>query len=118
MAKKIGIINCEKIQDTTCVGCAKCYKAAREKAFAFESDEDVQIVYKTGCGGCPGLVLPKLHLQHMVIDNMGEKVDEIYFGTCVKKAHAVMNCPMNLGGIKGKIEEDFGVPVTVGTHDY
>jgi hypothetical protein len=28
-----------------------------------------------------------------------------------------MNCPMNIDGICGKIEEKFGVPVTVGTHD-
>jgi hypothetical protein len=45
-------------------------------------------------------------------------VDDIYFGTCVKKATAVMNCPMNLGGIEGKIKELFDLPVHVGTHDY
>ena len=118
MAKKIGIINCEKIQDTTCIGCAKCYKAVNEKAFAFASEEDVVIVFKTTCGGCPGLVLPKLHLQNLVISSMGDHVDAIYFGTCVQKAHALMNCPMNLDGIKAKIEQDFMVPVTVGTHDY
>lgn len=118
MAKKIGIINCEKIQDTLCIGCAKCHKAAYDKAFAFESEEDVQIVFITTCGGCPGLVLPKLQLQNLVITSMGEHVDEIYFGTCVQKANAVMNCPMNLNVIKSKIEETFAVPVTVGTHDY
>ncbi len=118
MAKKIGIINCQKIQDSTCIGCAKCYKAANDKVFAFEGEEDIKIVFKTGCGDCPGLVLPKLLLQKLVISDMGESVDEIYFGTCVKKAHAVMNCPMNLDVIKAKLEEAFGVPVKVGTHDY
>jgi predicted metal-binding protein len=44
-------------------------------------------------------------------------VDEIYFGTCVKKATAVMNCPMNIEPIKQKIEETCQVPVKVGTHD-
>jgi predicted metal-binding protein len=29
-----------------------------------------------------------------------------------------MSCPMNLEGINAKIEEKFGVPVIVGTHDY
>lgn len=118
MAKKIGIIYCEKIQDQSCIGCAKCYKAANEKAFAFEGDDDIQVVFKTSCGDCPGLVLPKLQLQMLVLDKLEEKVDEMYFGTCVQKAAAVMNCPMNLDGIKAKMEEMFQVPVTVGTHDY
>jgi predicted metal-binding protein len=45
-------------------------------------------------------------------------VDEIYFGTCVKKATALMNCPMNVDGITAVMEEKFGVPVHMGTHDY
>jgi len=118
MAKKIGIIYCENIQDTSCVGCAKCYKTVNEKTFAFENEEDVNIVFKTSCGGCPGLVLPKLQLQMIVLGKLDTGIDEIYFGTCVKKAHGIMNCPMNLEGIKSKIEEVFEVPVKVGTHDY
>ena len=118
MAKKIGIIYCEKIQDRSCVGCAKCYKAVNEKEFAFEGEDDVRIVFKTSCGDCPGLVLPKLQLQMTVLEKLGESVDEMYFGTCVKKATAVMNCPMNLDGITAKMQEMFGVPVKVGTHDY
>ena len=35
MGKKIGIVYCERIQDNSCVGCAKCYKAVNEKTFAF-----------------------------------------------------------------------------------
>jgi len=117
MAKNIGIIYCQKIQDATCVGCAKCYKAVNEKAFNFENT-DAQIVFKTSCGGCPGLVLPKLQLQMLVLDSLKVKVDEIYFGTCVEKSKALMNCPMNLDGIKEKIESIFQVPVFVGTHQY
>ncbi len=118
MAKKVGIIYCRKIQDQSCIGCAKCYKAANEKAFAFEGDDDIHVVFKTSCGDCPGLVLPKLQLQMLVLDKLDENVDEMYFGTCVKKATAVMNCPMNLDGVKAKMGEMFQVPVTVGTHDY
>ena len=118
MAKQIGMIYCERIQDQSCIGCAKCYKAVNDKAFVFEGEDDVRIVFKTSCGDCPGLVLPKLQLQMTVLENLGEKVDEIYFGTCVKKAVAVMNCPMNMEGIKAKMEEMFKVPVSVGTHDY
>jgi predicted metal-binding protein len=118
MGKRIGIVYCKRIQDQSCIGCAKCYKAVNDKAFAFEGEDDVRIVFKTSCGDCPGLVLPKLQLQMTVLDKLGENVDEMYFATCVKKAKAVMNCPMNLDGIKAKMEEMFKVPVKVGTHDY
>ena len=118
MADNIGIIYCKRIQDQSCVGCAKCYKAVNDKSFAFEGKDDQRIVFKTSCGDCPGLVLPKLQLQMAVLEKLGETVDEIYFGTCVKKATAVMNCPMNLDGIKAKMEEMFNVRVSVGTHDF
>lgn len=117
MAKKIGIIYCERIQDRSCIGCAKCYKAINEKSFAFEGQGDIELVFKTSCGDCPGLVLPKLQLQMGVLEKLDGKVDEIYFGTCVKKATAVMNCPMNKDGVIAKITEMFKVPVQVGTHD-
>jgi len=118
MVKNIGMIYCERIQDQSCIGCAKCYKAVNEKDFVFEGEDDYRIVFKTSCGDCPGLVLPKLQLQMTVLEKLGETVDEIYFGTCVKKATAVMNCPMNIDVIKAKMEDMFGVPVIVGTHDY
>lgn len=117
MAKRIGIIYCERIQDTSCVGCAKCYKAVNEKLFAFEGEEDVEVVFKTGCGDCPGLVLPRVELQKLVLSNLGTDFDELYFGTCVKKATMMMNCPMNVDGISAKLEEIYGVPVHMGTHD-
>ena len=118
MAKRIGIIYCERIQDTSCVGCSKCYKAVNDRTFAFEGSDDVELVFKTCCGDCPGLVLPRLDLQMVVLGSLDKSVDAIYFGTCVKKATALMNCPMNVDGISAKIEEKFGVPVHMGTHDY
>ncbi len=118
MAKKIGIIYCKKIQDESCIGCAKCYKAMNDKLFAFEGEDEVRAVFKTHCGDCPGLTLPRVQLQMTVLGAMGESVDEVYFATCVKKAHAVMNCPMNLSGIQAKLEESLGIPVKVGTHDW
>ena len=119
MTRRIGIIYCERIQDTSCVGCAKCYKAVNSKTFAFEGlDEDVEIVFKTGCGDCPGLLLPRLDLQKLVLDSLDSGMDAVYLGTCVQKAKALMNCPMNVEGLSAKIQEKFGVPVFVGTHDY
>ena len=82
MATRIGIIYCRKIQDTSCVGCAKCYKAVNRGTHAFAGlDDEVRVVFKTGCGDCPGLVLPKLDLQKVILDDLGEGVDAIYFGT-------------------------------------
>ena len=119
MTRNVGIIYCQRIQDASCIGCAKCYKAVREHDHAFaDVKDDIQVVFKTGCGDCPGLVLPRLELQMVVLEKLGLSVDDIYFGTCVKKATALMNCPMNLDGIEGKIKELFGLPVHVGTHDY
>ncbi len=118
MAKRIGIVYCKRIQDESCVGCAKCYKAVNERTFAFEGEEDVHIVFKTSCGDCPGLVIPKVDLQMSVLEGLDTGVDEIYFGTCVKKATVLMNCPMNVEGVTAKLEERFKVPVHMGTHDY
>ena len=118
MVRKIGIINCLKIQDVSCIGCAKCSKAANDRLFAFKGDEEVRIVFKTSCGDCPGLVLPKIALQMTVLKQLEETVDEIYFASCVHKAHALMNCPMNLDGIREKLEKQLGIPVRVGTHGW
>lgn len=118
MAKQIGIIYCERIQDASCIGCAKCYKAVNESTFAFEGQEDVRVVFKTGCGDCPGLVVPKVDLQMTVLNALDVEVDEFYFATCVKKATGLMNCPMNVEGVTKVLEDKFGVPVHMGTHDY
>lgn len=118
MATRIGIVYCERIQDSSCVGCAKCYKAVNEKLHAFADLEgDVEVVFKTSCGDCPGLVVPHLDLQKVVLDSLEVGVDAIYFGTCVQKAKALMNCPMNLDGVRPVIEQKWGVPTHVGTHE-
>jgi predicted metal-binding protein len=53
-----------------------------------------------------------------VLDSLSTSVDEIYFATCIKKATAVMGCPMKVDAITAKLEEKFGIPVHMGTHDY
>ena len=45
MAKRIGMIYCERIQDASCVGCAKCYKSVNENTFAFEEQGEVRVVF-------------------------------------------------------------------------
>ena len=55
LAKRIGMIYCERIQDASCVGCAKCYKSVNENTFAFEDQGDVRVVFKTMDGSQPSL---------------------------------------------------------------
>ena len=73
MAKRIGMIYCERIQDSSCVGCAKCYKSVNENTFAFEDQGDVRVVFKTGCGDCPGLVVPRVDLQMTVLESLAPR---------------------------------------------
>jgi MinD superfamily P-loop ATPase len=54
LAERIGIMYCERIEDASCVGCAKCYKAVNENTFVFADAGDVQVAFETGCGDCPG----------------------------------------------------------------
>jgi len=53
-----------------------------------------------------------------VLDALEVDVDAIYFGTCVKKATGLMSCPMNVEGITKVLEQKFGLPVHMGTHEY
>ena len=117
MTTRIGIVYCHRIQDASCIGCAKCYKAINENLHAFEGEDDVRVVFKTSCGDCPGLVLPKLDLQAVVMDDLDVDVDALYFGTCVQKARSAMGCPMDVERLAPIIEGKLGVPVRVGTHE-
>ena len=118
MAKKIGIIYCERIQDASCVGCAKCYKSVNENTFAFENAGDVQVVFKCGCGDCPGLMLPKIQLMNEIGSTLDREFDTIHFGTCILKALKGGECPLNLEKLSGLIKENFGKETVIGTHNY
>ena len=48
MAKRIGMIFCERIQDASCIGCAKCYKSVNENTFGTtRPGQSPQLVLKT-----------------------------------------------------------------------
>lgn len=51
--KKIGIIICDRYR--SCAG-GKCFRALRDREGAFEryTNEEVELVGYTTCGGCPG----------------------------------------------------------------
>ncbi|MDP8239323.1 MAG: CGGC domain-containing protein [Candidatus Hatepunaea meridiana] len=116
MAKKhIAIFYCKRIQDHTCIACAKCFKAAPLKNGKFSQyDEEIEIVAMTDCGDCPGLLMPRVPM----IRTLGGHVDAVHLGTCVTQAKEHGECPLDLEEMKVKLEKKLGIPVIIGTHDY
>lgn len=112
------IVSCAKIRDVSCVACLKCFKAAQLKEGEFAKYDSAQIVGISGCGDCPGLVMPKVSLVMDMADYLLQDVDAIHIGTCMVNAKNTAACPIDLDGIKAKLEGKFGKPVVIGTHKY
>jgi predicted metal-binding protein len=115
---KIAILYCKKVKDVSCIACAKCYKAMREKNAEFQAYDDVELVAMTDCGDCPGVVLPRVKLLGDVLARLDEKIDVIHFGTCAKLAMETAACPIDFVAIRMLLEKKFGVKVVLGTHSY
>jgi predicted metal-binding protein len=117
--KKVAVFYCKRIQDHTCIACAKCFKGAREKAGEFgHHEDDVEIVALTDCGDCPGLLMPRVTMIMGMLDDMGQTPDAIHLGTCVKMAMEHSECPLDPDELQLKIENKFGMPMYLGTHPY
>ena len=117
--KKVAIFFCKRIQEHTCIACAKCFKGAAERAGEFQNhQDDVQIVSLTDCGDCPGLLMPRVTMIMGMLDAMGQTPDAIHLGTCIKMAMEHSECPLDPDELKLKIESTFGKPVFLGTHPY
>lgn len=112
------IVSCNKIRDISCIACLKCFKAAGLKDGEFAKYDSVQIMGLSGCGDCPGLVMPKVGLVMEMADYMLQDIDAIHIGTCVVRAINTAACPIDLDSIKAKLEGKFGKPVIIGTHNY
>jgi len=116
---RVIILCCENIRDRSCVACAKCFKGVDEKAGSFEGYEDIKIVAMSSCGGCPGLVVPKLKLVKTVLDSLDRDFDKIFIGTCVVTAINTGNCPIeDLDLLKATLESKFEKEVVIGTHPW
>ncbi len=63
--KNVVLFCCKKIRDQSCIGCAKCFKAAQKGAGTF--GEPVSIIALTECGDCPGLVMPRVGLVRTIL---------------------------------------------------
>ncbi len=116
---RIAILYCEKIRDYSCVACAKCFKGIDERAGSFEGYDELDVVGFIGCGGCPGLVVPKMKLFHTCLQSLDRDYEVLFIGTCVKAAVETGNCPIeDLDKLKELIESKFGKKAVIGTHPW
>ena len=119
MSDKIVIVSCKKIRDISCVSCIKCFKGIKEKNGEFAHHKgDIEVVGMADCGDCPGLVMPKLALVNDVCRQYDRDFETVHLGTCVVKAVKTAGCPIDLEGLKAKIEDILGKNVIIGTHEY
>lgn len=122
MAKKrIAIIACKNIKGTSCVaGCLKCFKGMTEKAGEYErwKDYEIEVIGMDDCGGCPGLVMPKVALMMDMCKLYDRDVDAIHLGTCLMKATQTAKCPIDVEDLKKKLETKFQKEVILGTHPW
>jgi predicted metal-binding protein len=70
------------------------------------------------CGGCPGLVIPKLALMMDMGKLYNRDFDAVHFGTCIMKATQTAKCPIDVEDLKKKIETKLKKEVILGTHPY
>jgi predicted metal-binding protein len=105
---KIGIVICDRYR--SCAG-GKCFRALANREGAFDiytTDDHVEIVGYTSCGGCPGGNIE--YAPEEMIKN-GAKV--IHFATGFVVGYPP--CPY-IDHFKRFIEEKYGVDVVIGTH--
>lgn len=117
---RIAILCCENIRDKSCIACAKCFKAINEKAGSFKSIEDeIEVVGILGCGGCPGLHMPKINLFKTCLESLNMDFDKLFIGTCIITAIDFGNCPIeDYVTLKTMLENKLGKEVILGTHPW
>ncbi len=115
---KIAILYCKRIQDHSCIACAKCYKAMAERSAEFARYDQVDLVAMTDCGDCPGLTVPRVKLLSEITHNLDRDVEVIHLGTCMKLAMETAQCPIDFDDLKITLEKKFHVQVVLGTHSY
>jgi predicted metal-binding protein len=119
--KKIAILACKNIKGVSCVGgCLKCFKGISERAGEYErwKDFDVEVISMDDCGGCPGVIIPKVKLLVEMGKLFERDIDAIHLGTCIKVATQTAGCPIDVIDLKEKIESKFNKEVILGTHPY
>lgn len=104
---KIGIIICDRYRN--CAG-GKCFKAMknREGAFSIYTDQEIELVGYTGCGGCPGG-----NVEYSPNEMLKNGVQVIHLATGFVVGYPP--CPF-VREFKDTIEIKYGIPVIIGTH--
>ena len=115
---KIAVLYCKRIQDHSCIACAKCYKGMDEKNAEFGRHDEIELVGMTDCGDCPGLVVPRVKLLNEITKGLGREIETIHFGTCMKLAMETAQCPIDFDELKLTLEQKFNIEVVLGTHSY
>ena len=116
MVKAI-ILCCDNIRDRFCIGCQRCFTAARERKGNFEKFDKVDIIGLVSCGGCPGYVVPKLKLFNKWIEGF-DNYEVVFIGNCIKTATTLGKCRLNVDKLAEIIKEKFNKEVIIGTHPW
>jgi predicted metal-binding protein len=114
----VAILYCKRVQDHSCIACAKCYKGMKEKNAEFARHDTIDLVAMTDCGDCPGLVVPRVKLLSELTQGLGRPIEVLHFGTCMKLAMETAQCPIDWDEMKLTLEKKFGIEVVLGTHSY
>ncbi len=115
---KIAVLYCKKVQDHSCIACAKCHKAMAEGNGEYGRHDDIELVAMTDCGDCPGLMVPRVKLLKEVSAGLERPIEVLHLGTCVKLAMETAACPIDYDAMKATLESKFGIEVVLGTHSY
>jgi predicted metal-binding protein len=115
---KVAILYCKRIQDHSCIACAKCFKGMTEKNGEFARHDQIELVAMTDCGDCPGLAVPRVKLLSEVVRGLDQKIEVLHLGTCIKLAMETAQCPIDYDDLKVTLERNFGLQVVLGTHSY
>jgi len=115
---RIAILYCKRIQDHSCIACAKCYKGMAERNGEFAQHDEIELVAMTDCGDCPGLTVPRVKILDELTRNLGRPIETLHLGTCMKLAMETAQCPIDFDDLKVTLEHRFGVKVVLGTHSY
>lgn len=106
--KKIGIIICGRYKNC---GGGKCFRALKERAGGFSvysSEEEVEIVGYSNCGGCPGG-----NIEYVPAEMIRNGAEVIHLATGLVVGYPP--CP-RIEDFKEFIEKRYNIPVIVGTH--
>ena len=114
----VAVLYCKKIQDHSCIACAKCHKGMAEKNAEFGRHDVIELCGMTDCGDCPGLTVPRVKLLNEITANLDRPIEVLHFGTCVKLAMETGQCPIDFDALSATLKAKFGYEVVLGTHAY